>query len=213
MPRLRSLAIASATAALLAPTLAACGGDDPTVAGPTTSTTPQPAPPATDPASSGDPGVPTGEPGSQDRPPAPAGDATITQTIKDNGELKTLSTAITASDLAPLLAQPGPYTVFAPSDDAFTKLGSQLDTLLQPSSKADLSNVLRYHVVSGKLKAKDLKDGELLTTLQGTRLRVNVKGDQIELGNRSGDTQVVSADLPASNGVIHVVDTVLQPRK
>lgn len=219
--RHRSFATASSAAVLALSLLAGCGGDDedPTTptAGPS-ATTQAPGAPSSGDAGSGD-DAPSGDSGDGggDAPKGPTNSQgakqTVIENIKGSDELKTFSTALTAAgELPDLLAQAGPYTVFAPNDDAFIQLGSQLDTLLQPSSKVQLGNVLRFHVVSGKLRTKDLKDGELLTTLQGTRLRVKVKGNQISVGNSRSDGDIVSSDLTGSNGTIHVIDAVLEPK-
>ncbi|MBJ7472690.1 MAG: fasciclin domain-containing protein, partial [Solirubrobacteraceae bacterium] len=201
--RTPSFALVSATVALSL-LAAGCGDDEPNVtetAAPPAATT---APPA---------GGEAVTPGAEDNPATPPqgstepSDETITQSVAANGDLTSLNTAVGAAGLGATLEQPGPYTVFAPNNDAFAKLGSQLDTLLQPASKAKLANILKFHVVSGELKVKDLKDKDLLTTLQGTRLRVSVKGNTVTLGNSQGDTTVVAADTDASNGVVHMVDT------
>ena len=130
----------------------------------------------------------------------------------DNSDLTNFSTALGAASLTSTLGQNGPYTVFAPNNDGFAKLGTRLDSLLQPASKAELVNILSFHVVSGEVRLKDLEDGTLLTTLQGTRLRVGKKGDTITLGNSLGEARLVSSNLDAGNGVIHVIDTVLSPK-
>jgi uncharacterized surface protein with fasciclin (FAS1) repeats len=126
-------------------------------------------------------------------------------------DLTNLTTAVGAANLTKLLSQPGQYTFFAPNNDGFAKLGTQLDTLLQPSSQAQLATILKFHIVKGRYSTKQLHNGELLLTLQGTRMRVYKKGDQISIGNKNGKAQIVDSDIDASNGVIHVVDTVLQP--
>lgn len=212
--RHRPLITASLLLMLLAGplTLAACGGDDdPQVAVEASTATSAPAPSdASDP--SGEPGKDT--PALTGPPPQQADGKTLPSAIAVNEELKTFNTALIATGALPtLLDRAGPYTVFAPSDDAFTKLGSDLDTLLQPASRARLNSLLRFHIVAGTFGSKELKNGDLLTTLQGTRLRVKVDGDQISVGNSLGSTAIVSSDVPATNGTIHVVDTVLEPKE
>lgn len=217
--RSRSLAIASASLAL---TLfaAGCGEDDPIVAStpetPAGSSAPSPSPETTpDPVGSSPTDLPTASSPGVNSPQADAAKnkRTITATIAANTDLQSLKTALGAADLSSVLAQPGPYTIFAPSNDAFSKIGSRLDTLLQPASKQELAALLQFHVVSGRYRIKSLKDGQLLTTLQGTRLRVSKDGDQIAIGNSEAKGMIVAADTPATNGVIQTIDTVLTPKK
>lgn len=122
-------------------------------------------------------------------------------------QLSTLVKAVTAADLAETLQGKGPYTVFSPTNEAFRALGDDLDTLLEPSSKDDLTDVLTYHVVEGDVKAADLEDGQKLKTLQGGDLTVSVDGDVVKIN----DATVVRADVPAANGTVHVIDGVLTP--
>ena len=111
-------------------------------------------------------------------------------------------------DLATTLQGKGPYTVFAPTDQAFQGLPKgTLDTLLKPANKDQLTSVLTYHVVPGKVTAAQLKDGQELTTVNGEKLTVSIDGKTVKVG----DATVTKADVPASNGVVHVIDTVLQP--
>ncbi len=212
--RAPSFALVSATIALSL-FAAGCGDDEPTAADPGSSpvTSPSGVPTPT----SVVPSTPAGSPDDGDTSAPPQGstkpsDDTITEAVAVSGDLTSLKTALGAAGLESTLEQPGPYTVFAPNNDAFAKLGSRLDTLLQPAAKSDLASILKFHVVSGELKVKDLKDDELLTTLQGDRLRVSKKGNTVTLGNSNGKTTIVSADTDASNGVIHLVDTVLAPK-
>lgn len=122
-------------------------------------------------------------------------------------DAKTLAAAVTAAGLVETLQGEGPFTVFAPTDAAFADIQSSVDTLLQPENKAELANVLTYHVVSGKANAADLVDGQELTTVQGGTLKVSIKDGAVTIGNAT----VTAADIEASNGVIHVIDTVLLP--
>lgn len=211
--RTPSFALVSSTI-VLSLFAAGCGGDD---EGNATETTPAgttiPVPPEVDPGTSEPQGGTTTEPTEPPQGSTKPSKDTITESIADNPDLTTLNTAIGAADLSSTLKQPGPYTVFAPNNDAFAKLGSQLDTLLQPDAKSTLANVLKFHVVSGELKVKDLDDGDLLTTLQGTRIRIAKKGNTVTVGNGLGKATIVSADTDASNGVVHLVDTVLAPKK
>lgn len=120
---------------------------------------------------------------------------------------KTLAAAVTAAGLVETLQSDGPFTVFAPTDAAFADIQSSVDTLLKPENKAELAKVLTYHVVSGSTHAADLKDGQELTTVQGGKLHVSIKDGKVTIGNAT----VTTADIDASNGVIHVIDTVLLP--
>jgi len=123
-------------------------------------------------------------------------------------DAKTLAAAVKAAGLVETLQGKGPFTVFAPTDAAFDAIQSEVDKLLKPESKAALSKILTYHVVSGKTKAADLKDGQELTTVQGGKLKVTVKDGNVTVG----DARVTTADITASNGVIHVIDKVLLPK-
>lgn len=120
---------------------------------------------------------------------------------------KTLAAAATAAGLVETLQSEGPFTVFAPTDAAFAAIQSEVDKLLMPESKDKLVAILTYHVVSGKTMAADLEDGQELTTVEGGKLKVMIKDGKVMIGN----AQVTSADIEASNGVIHVIDKVLLP--
>lgn len=121
---------------------------------------------------------------------------------------KTLAAAVTAAGLVKTLQGTGPFTVFAPTDAAFASIQKNMDTLLKPENKEKLSKVLTHHVVSGKLMAAELKEGKELTTVQGEKLKVHVTGGKVMVG----DAYVTTADIHASNGVIHVIDKVLLPK-
>jgi uncharacterized surface protein with fasciclin (FAS1) repeats len=121
---------------------------------------------------------------------------------------KTLAAAVTAAGLVKTLQGTGPFTVFAPTDAAFASIQKNMDTLLKPENKEKLSKVLTHHVVSGKLVVADLKEGKELTNVQGEKLKVHVKVGKVMIG----DAHVTSADIHASNGVIHVIDKVLLPK-
>lgn len=131
--------------------------------------------------------------------------ADIVDTAVSAGNFKTLFTAVQAAGLVETLKGPGPFTVFAPTDAAFAKIPkADLDALLK--DKAALAKVLTYHVVPGKIMAKDVKAGMVKT----------VQGSDITLGTTGGVTvngaKVVAADVAASNGVIHAIDTVIMPK-
>jgi uncharacterized surface protein with fasciclin (FAS1) repeats len=121
---------------------------------------------------------------------------------------KTLATAVKAADLVKTLEGTGPFTVFAPTDAAFTAIQKDVDNLLKSENKAKLAKVLTYHVVSGKHMAATLKDGAELTTVQGEKLKVSVKDGKVMIGG----AHVTTADVSASNGVVHVIDKVLMPK-
>jgi uncharacterized surface protein with fasciclin (FAS1) repeats len=131
--------------------------------------------------------------------------ADIVDTAISAGQFNTLVTALKAANLVDTLKQKGPYTVFAPTDAAFAKLpAGALDALLKDKDK--LSAVLTYHVVSGKVMAADVKPGAV-KTVQGQSVTVSNKGGAVMVD----DAKVVKTDIAASNGVIHVIDTVLMP--
>lgn len=121
---------------------------------------------------------------------------------------KTLAAAVTAAGLVETLQGTGPFTVFAPTDEAFAAIQSEVDKLLKPENKEKLSKILTYHVVSGKTMAADLEDGQELTTVEGSKLKVMIKNGKVMVG----DAEVTSTDIDASNGVIHVIDKVLLPK-
>lgn len=121
---------------------------------------------------------------------------------------KTLAAAVNAADLKTTLEGSGPFTVFAPTDAAFAAIQKDVDNLLKPENKAKLSKILTYHVVSGKHMAADLKDGSELTTVQGEKLKVSIKDNKVMIG----DAHVTTADVAASNGVVHLIDKVLMPK-
>jgi uncharacterized surface protein with fasciclin (FAS1) repeats len=120
---------------------------------------------------------------------------------------KTLAAAVTAAGLVSTLQGDGPFTVFAPTDAAFADIQSDVDELLKSENKAKLADILTYHVVSGKAMASSLSDGQELTTVQGGKLKVSIKDGKVMIGN----AQVTTADIVASNGVIHVINKVLLP--
>jgi uncharacterized surface protein with fasciclin (FAS1) repeats len=124
------------------------------------------------------------------------------------GSFATLAKAIQAAGLADTLTGAGPYTVFAPTDEAFAKLpAGALDELLKPENKAKLQAVLKYHVVSGDVRAADVTKLTSARTLEGASLSVSVSNGTAKVG----PARVVKTDVVASNGVIHVIDTVLLP--
>jgi uncharacterized surface protein with fasciclin (FAS1) repeats len=144
----------------------------------------------------------------------------IVENAVNSKDHTTLVAAVKAAGLVETLQGKGPFTVFAPTNAAFTKLpAGTVDTLLKPENKAQLTGVLTYHVVAGKMTAQDLaakvKEGggkAMLKTVQGEMLTVTPSGNTLVITDKKGDKSTVSiADVMQSNGVIHVVDTVLLP--
>ncbi len=132
---------------------------------------------------------------------------TIVEVAAASPQLKTLVAAVKAAGLVDTLSAAGPYTVFAPTDAAFAKLpAGTVDSLLKPENKAKLKAILLYHVVSGSVPSTDLKSGNVITA-GGQPVRVDLSGGSVKIN----DATVTKADIPASNGVIHVIDTVLIP--
>ena len=137
-----------------------------------------------------------------------AADKDIVDTAVAAGQFKTLAAALTAAGLVDTLKGPGPFTVFAPTDAAFANLpAGTLDTLLKPESKAKLTAILTYHVVAGKVMAADVVKLKEAKTVNGAMVAVKVDGGNVMIN----DAKVTTADIGASNGVIHVIDTVLLP--
>ena len=138
---------------------------------------------------------------------------TIVQNAVNSKDHTTLVAAVKAAGLVDTLNGPGPFTVFAPTNAAFAKLpAGTVETLVKPENKDTLVKILTYHVVPGRLSAADLTDGKTLTTVQGETLTVSKKGKRVTLTDaKGGMSHVTIADVYQSNGVIHVVDTVLMP--
>ncbi len=134
----------------------------------------------------------------------------VVELASSRGDLKTLVAAVEAAGLVDTLKGEGPFTIFAPTDEAFAKLrAGTLDDLLKPENKDTLIAILTYHVVPGKLMAADVVNETKLVTVQGEEIAVNVMVE--EQGVMLNESTVITADLEASNGVIHVIDTVLLP--
>jgi len=138
----------------------------------------------------------------------------IVENAVNSKDHTTLVAAVKAAGLVDTLSGKGPFTVFAPTNAAFGKLpAGTVDTLVKPESKATLTKILTYHVVAGKLNAADLTDGKKLTTVEGDVLTVKNSGGKVTLTDAKGGTSTVTiADVNQSNGVIHVIDTVLMPK-
>ena len=160
--------------------IAACGGGDDETTGSTTAT---------------------------DGKATAATEENVVAVAQQTPDLSTLVKAVSAAGLVETLEEPGPYTVFAPTNKAFEALGGTLDTLLEPQNKAELAEVLTYHVVPGELTSSELSDGQKLKTVQGDTLEVRIAGGEVTVNG----AKVVTPDVEASNGVVHVIDEVLIP--
>ena len=133
----------------------------------------------------------------------------IVENAMASNDHTTLVAAVKQADLVATLSGPGPFTVFAPTNAAFNMIPKEtLDGLMKPEMKADLAKILTYHVVSGKMTAADLKDGQELTTVQGGKLKVTIKDGNVMIDG----AKVTTADAMSSNGVTHVIDAVLMPK-
>jgi uncharacterized surface protein with fasciclin (FAS1) repeats len=136
--------------------------------------------------------------------------ADIVDTAVAAGSFKTLAAALGAAGLVDTLKGTGPFTVFAPTDAAFAKLpAGTVESLLKPENKDKLVSILTYHVLPGKILSKDIKGKSLSpATVQGSTVSVNAKKRIVMVGN----AKVTKVDIMATNGVIHVIDTVLMPK-
>jgi uncharacterized surface protein with fasciclin (FAS1) repeats len=218
--RLRTLA-SGAVLAIALGGLAACGGGDEaattedTAAATATDTTGSVATtPSPDAASaSGDAPMVGGAPMLPTR--------NIVQNASEASNLTTLVSAVTAAGLGETLSGPGPFTVFAPTNEAFEKIPAATRTsLMEPAQKQALGDILKYHVVSGNLDAaaltQQIEAGNgtaTLTTVNGAKLTAKKMGDGIQLTDAAGKTSMVTqADVRQSNGVVHVIDTVVMPK-
>ena len=132
----------------------------------------------------------------------------IVDTAVSAGNFNTLVAAIKAAGLVDTLKGPGPFTVFAPTDAAFSKLpAGTLDELLKPENKDKLAAILTYHVVPGDVMAQDVVKLDSAKTVNGKEVKIKTEGGKVYVDN----AQVVKTDIRTSNGVIHVIDTVLLP--
>ncbi|MDX2183296.1 MAG: fasciclin domain-containing protein [Gemmatimonadaceae bacterium] len=140
-------------------------------------------------------------------PAAQAQTKDIVETAVAAGSFNTLAAALKAAGLVETLKGKGPFTVFAPTDEAFKKLpAGTVESLLKPENKAKLTAILTYHVVAGKVLAKDVKPGKV-KTVNGASAEVMAHGNMLMLNNAG----IVKTDVQASNGVIHVIDAVILP--
>jgi uncharacterized surface protein with fasciclin (FAS1) repeats len=196
----KSLSKLSAVAAALIvlPVAVACGGAQ-------TDTVTEPDAAIETPVATETPDA-TATPGTTAATPA-AGEGTLVEVATSNGSFTTLVAAIQAAGLESTLNGPGPYTVFAPTDAAFEALpAGTLDALLLPENKAVLTQILNYHVVSGNVPSSEVTTGAV-PSVEGTDLDVTAEGGTVTVNG----AEVTQPDVQASNGVIHVIDTVLIP--
>ena len=132
----------------------------------------------------------------------------IVDTAVEAGSFKTLVTAVKAAGLVDTLKGEGPFTVFAPTDEAFAKLSKcTLESLLKPENKHKLAGILTYHVVAGKVKAKQAAKLDSAKTVNGAEIAIKASGKSLTINN----AKVIKANIKTSNGIIHVIDTVLIP--
>lgn len=132
----------------------------------------------------------------------------IVDTAVAAGSFQTLAKALQAADLVDTLKGAGPFTVFAPTDEAFAKLpASTLEDLLKPQNKAKLQRILTYHVVPGRVSSADVVKLRSATAVSGDAIDIKASGGTVLVGG----ARVIKADVAASNGIIHVIDTVILP--
>lgn len=121
----------------------------------------------------------------------------------------TLVTAVKAAELVDALSNAGPFTVFAPTNEAFNKLpAGTVENLLKPESKEDLQNILQYHVAVAVYKPENFKDGQVLNMVNGDNANITVKDGKVQINGAN-----IVASIPASNGIVHVIDAVILPPK
>ena len=213
--RLRSLTGGAALALALG-ALAACGPAEEET----------PAAPAAEAPAADDSAMAAGSTASPDAPMVGGAPMLPTRTIVQNASeasnLTTLVSAVTAAGLGETLSGPGPFTVFAPTNEAFEKIPAATRTsLMEPAQKQQLTSILTYHVVPGRLTAADLtkqiQDGggtATLTTVNGAKLTAKAANGGVQLTDAAGGMSMVTqADVMQSNGVVHVIDTVVMPAK
>ncbi|PSB33512.1 fasciclin domain-containing protein [Chlorogloea sp. CCALA 695] len=192
---------------------------DATTPAPTPETSPAPMPDATTPATTPETSpaptpdattpVPSTSSPTETTPGASTGSENLVALAAANGSFKTLTAALKAADLTATLEGTGPFTIFAPNDQAFAALPQEaLQELLKPENKALLVKILTYHVVPGKVTSTDLKSGAVKSVEGGS---INVKVDPATGVSLNNDAKVVQPDIQASNGVIHAIDKVILP--
>lgn len=134
----------------------------------------------------------------------------IVETAKSAKMFNTLLTAAKAAGLVETLKSPGPFTVFAPTDEAFAKIPKEtLNSLLKPENKDKLAAILKYHVVSGNVMAAQVVGMDKASTVQGQNIMIEVEDGKVKLNDSA---TVIKTDIAASNGTVHVIDTVLMPQ-
>ena len=158
----------------------------------------------------------TRDPKSPETNPIQGGQASVSDTVSRKNILQTamaskdhttLVVAIKAAELVDVLANPGPFTVFAPTNEAFAKLPpGTVDGLLKPANKADLQNILQYHVTTSSLSIESLRDGQKIGEANGDNVMVSVKDGKVRINGAT-----IIASIPTTNGMIHVIDAVLLP--
>ncbi|WP_445263803.1 fasciclin domain-containing protein [Rhodohalobacter sp. 8-1] len=132
----------------------------------------------------------------------------IVEVASDTDNLSTLVAAVQAAGLVETLSGDGPFTVFAPTNEAFDALpDGTLESLLEPANRDMLVKILTYHVVSGEVMAGDLSDGMMAETVQGSNISISIANGTVSIN----DATVIAADVDASNGVVHVIDSVIMP--
>lgn len=138
----------------------------------------------------------------------------IVATASSTSSLSTLVSAVQAAGLVETLQGTGPYTVLAPTNDAFAKLpAGTLDTLLLPESKSQLSGILTYHVISGDVLSSQLTNGQIVPTVNGQNLTVEITDGKVYFVDaKGGKAMVTTADIATSNGTVHIIDSVLLPQ-
>ncbi|HSP08498.1 MAG TPA: fasciclin domain-containing protein [Candidatus Dormibacteraeota bacterium] len=142
----------------------------------------------------------------------PAATQNIVQIASGNADFSTLVTAVKAAGLVDTLSGAGPFTVFAPTNEAFSALpAGTLDSLLKPENKATLTSILTYHVVPGSVFAKDVTAGSVMT-VNGAKFTISIDNGSVFIMDGKGNkAKIVKTDIAATNGVIHVIDAVLLP--
>lgn len=141
------------------------------------------------------------------KPAADTSKQTVVAIAAGNKDFSTLVAAVKAAGLAEALSGDGPFTIFAPTNEAFAKLpAGTVETLLKPENKAKLASILKYHVVAAKVMAADVKAGEV-KTLEGSTLEITVADGAVMVDK----AKVLKTDIVGSNGVIHVIDSVIMP--
>lgn len=136
--------------------------------------------------------------------------ADIVDTAVSAGQFNTLAKALQAAGLVDALKAPGPFTVFAPTDEAFAKLpAGTLDDLLKPENREKLRGILTYHVVSGRVPSSEVVKLRSAKTLNGQSVRIRARDGKVQVD----DANVIKADIEASNGIIHVIDKVILPKQ